>query len=185
MDLFTIVLIAVGLAMDAFAVSITCGFQLEPPRRFNALKIAFSFGFFQAFMPVLGWIAGRTLSGYIRAYDHWLAFGLLTIIGSRMLYAAIRSDVCKPIIDPGRFRILLGLSIATSIDALAVGITFAFLSVHIITPILIIGLVTFGVSIFGILMGYKLGYILGRKVEILGGLVLIGIGIKILIEHLT
>ena len=184
MDFISIFFIAVGLAMDAFAVSITCGFTILQPKRWKALKIALSFGMFQAIMPIIGWFAGRTFSAYIERFDHWIAFGLLSIIGSRMIYNAITMKECETIIDPSDIKTLFMLSIATSIDALAVGVTFAFLQLNIITPVLIIGLITFFISVIGLLIGHKLGCHFGKRFEIFGGIVLIGIGIKILIEHL-
>jgi len=186
MDLISIIFIAFGLAMDAFAVSITCGFTISSPKRWKALKIAFSFGFFQALMPIIGWLAGKTLSIYIKQFDHWVAFGLLTFIGIRMIYKAADTKTdYKTIVDPSNNPMLLMLSIATSIDALAVGVTFAFLHVNIFLPVLIIGIITFFISTFGLLIGHKLGDYLGKRFEIIGGFVLIGIGIKILIEHLN
>jgi len=170
--------------MDAFAVSISCGFTVPSPRRWNAFQIAFSFGAFQAVMPVIGWAVGRFFSNYIAAFDHWIAFGLLSFIGIRMIHNALASDTCETAVDPTDMKTLLMLSIATSIDALAVGITFAFLQIHIISPVLIIGFVTFLISSIGLLIGHKLGRYFEKRVEIFGGIVLIGIGLKILIEHL-
>ncbi len=150
MSFLTIILIAVGLAMDAFAVSIANGIPITRQRMPHALRIAFSFGLFQAIMPVVGWLAGLSLKTYITAIDHWIAFILLAFIGIKMIYDAIRKDDCDEeacgTID---ITTLFALSIATSIDALAVGITFAFLKVSIIYPVLIIGIVTFILSLIG------------------------------------
>ncbi|MDO9548400.1 MAG: manganese efflux pump MntP family protein [Candidatus Marinimicrobia bacterium] len=184
MDFLSVFVIAVGLAMDAFAVSISCGFTVPSPKRWNAMKIAASFGAFQAIMPVIGWSVGRFFSSYIEAFDHWIAFILLGFIGIRMIYNAIASDKCETVADPTDLKTLLILSIATSIDALAVGVTFAFLQIHIISPVLIIGIITFLISSIGLLIGHKLGRYFEKRIEIFGGVVLIGIGIKILIEHL-
>lgn len=181
MDLITIVLIALGLAMDAFAVSITYGLTIEKPGFNNALKIALSFGSFQAFMPIIGWIAGLTLADFISSIDHWIAFGLLSLIGSRMIYKSRNSRKRKEAIDSLSIYLLLILSISTSIDALAIGVTFAFLKITIATPVIIIGVVTFLLSLIGVFIGKKIGSYFGNKVEIIGGLILIGIGIKILI----
>lgn len=170
--------------MDAFAVSISCGLTVPSPKRRNALKIASFFGAFQAMMPVIGWSIGRYFSIYIENFDHWIVFILLSFIGSRMIYNAQVSDECKSVVDPSNIKTLLMLSIATSIDALAVGVTFAFLHIQIITPVLIIGLITFLISSIGLLIGHKLGCYFEKRVEIFGGIVLIGIGIKILVEHL-
>jgi len=184
MDLPYVIVIAIGLAMDAFAISISCGLTVLPPKRWNALKIAFSFGAFQAIMPVIGWGIGRFFSGYIEALDHWIAFLLLCFIGIHMIYNAVKSTECETVINPTSIKTLLLLSIATSIDALAVGVTFAFLQIHIITPVLIIGIITFIISSIGLLIGHKLGCYFEKCAGIFGGTVLIGIGIKILIEHL-
>lgn len=184
MDIPSIIVIALGLAMDAFAVSISCGLTILPPKRWNALKIAFSFGAFQAVMPILGWGIGRVFSRYIEALDHWIAFLLLCFIGIHMIYNAVKSHSRETVINPTNVKTLMLLSIATSIDALAVGVTFAFLRIHIISPVLIIGTITFMISSIGLLIGHKLGRCFEKRAEILGGLVLIGIGIKILIEHL-
>jgi len=184
LDFLSVFVIAIGLAMDAFAVSISCGFTISSPKHWNALKIAFSFGAFQAVMPVIGWSVGRFFSAYIEAFDHWIAFILLSFIGIRMIYNAIASDECATIVDPTDLKTLLMLSIATSIDALVIGVTFAFLQIQIIRPVLIIGIITFVISSAGLLIGHKLGRYFEKRVEIFGGIVLIGIGIKILIEHL-
>jgi len=184
LDILSVFVIAVGLAMDAFAVSISCGFTVPSPKRWNALKIAAFFGAFQAVMPVIGWSIGRFFSIYIETFDHWIAFILLSFIGIRMIYNAIMADECETVVDPTDIKTLLMLSIATSIDALAVGVTFAFLQIRIITPVLIIGIITFFISSIGLLIGHKLGCYFEKRVEIFGGLVLIGIGLKILIEHL-
>jgi putative Mn2+ efflux pump MntP len=183
MDLISIIFIGIGLSMDAFAVSVTCGLTLPPPEKWNAFKIAFSFGLFQALMPVIGWFTGKSLSIYIQQFDHYIAFIILFLIGTRMIYKARKEGDCDPV-DPTNFTVLLMLSIATSIDALAVGVTFAFLDMTIITPILIIGLITFIISTFGVILGNKLGCRLGKTAEIVGGVVLIIIGIEILIKDL-
>lgn len=185
MDLVSILLVAVGLAMDAFAVSISCGLFLSSPKRINALRLATAFGGFQALMPILGYTGARFLANYIQQYDHWLAFGLLAGIGLKMIIESIRSTGCEQIVDATSARVILVLSLATSIDALAVGISFAFLNVQILMAAVLIGLITFGISLTGVLIGHRLGCYFGRKVEIAGGLVLIGIGIKILLEHLS
>ena len=188
MNIITIILIALGLAMDAFAVSITTGVRIKRHRVSNALKIGLLFGAFQAFMPVLGWLAGYSFQDLISEIDHWLAFILLTIIGIKMIYESFKlesnNEVDNKAPNPIKLNILLILAIATSIDALAVGFTFAFLEISIITPVIIIGLVTFLLSFLGVFIGNKLGDVFQNKVQIIGGLILIGIGIKILTEHL-
>ncbi|MEM2202302.1 MAG: manganese efflux pump MntP family protein [Candidatus Bathyarchaeia archaeon] len=150
----------------------------------NALKMASSFGAFQAFMPVVGWLLGVEIIGLIAGFDHWFAFLLLALIGCKMIYEAV---IVKH--QPRNKRLdlstLLLLSVATSIDALAVGLSFAFLKISIITPITIIGTTTFTLSFLGATIGDKLGKTLSSKIEVLGGLILIAIGIKILIEHMV
>ncbi|MCX6819567.1 MAG: manganese efflux pump MntP family protein [Candidatus Aenigmarchaeota archaeon] len=184
MDIFTILFIAFGLAMDAFAVSVTSGITIKHQRISNALRIALFFGLFQAFMPLVGWLAGLSLKDSISGIDHWIAFGLLGFIGCKMIYESVKIQPKKKI-NPQNIYILFMLSIATSIDALAVGVTFAFLEVFIATPIIVIGTITFLLSFIGVFIGNKLGHVFEKKIEILGGLVLIAIGIKILLEHMV
>jgi putative Mn2+ efflux pump MntP len=184
MNMITILFIAFGLAMDAFAVSITNGITIKHQRINNALKIGIFFGSFQALMPLIGWLAGLRLRDFISGFDHWVAFGLLSLIGGKMIYESTKIGDDKEIRSLNLFVLLL-LSIATSIDALAVGLSFAFLKISIATPIIVIGIVTFILSFLGVLVGNKLGHFFENKMEILGGLILIGIGIKILIEHLV
>jgi len=184
MDLLTTTLIAVGLAMDAFAVSIGSGFCIKRVEAYHAFKIAFFFGAFQAIMPVIGWLAGLTFRSLLSQIDHWIAFVLLLFIGGKMIYESRQEHQDKKMLNPMKLAILLMLSVATSIDALAVGITFAFLNITIATPIAIIGTVTFFLSFGGVYIGNRLGHFFERKIETLGGLILIGIGIRILVQHL-
>ncbi len=184
MGLFSVILIAVGLAMDAFAVSVSSGLAIKELKLRHALKIAFFFGLFQAVMPVAGWLAGVGARGLISHVDHWIAFGLLTFIGGKMIWESFRLEPGDDRRDPLGIGWLLTLSVATSIDALAVGITFAFIDVTIITPVIIIGAVTFVLSFAGVIIGDKVGHIFESRIEIAGGLVLIAIGVKILLEHL-
>lgn len=184
MNSITLLLIAFGLSMDAFAVSISNGITIQHQRANHALKIGIFFGSFQALMPLIGWSAGLSLRELISGVDHWIAFGLLTIIGGKMIYESKKMDGQEKEVKPLDFPTLLLLSVATSIDALAVGISFALLDISIVMPILVIGAVTFVLSFFGVMMGSKIGHFFEKKIEILGGLILIGIGIKILIEHL-
>jgi len=182
-DIVTVLLIAGGLAMDAFAVSIAHGMTLQNSRVSSGLIIAGSFGAFQAFMPVLGWLVGLSFIELISGFDHWLAFGLLALIGGKMVYSAIgnpKEEKGTKLTAPA----LLILSLATSIDALAVGLSFSLLRISITTPVIIIGGVTFLLSFIGFSFGNKLGKLLERKVQAIGGIVLIAIGIKILLEHL-
>ena len=185
MDIITIIFIAFGLAMDAFAVSVTSGITIKQLKVRNALKIALFFGAFQAFMPVIGWLAGLSLRAIISSVDHWIAFGLLFVVGCKMIYESVKLEPKERTINPLDVSILLMLSIATSIDALAVGVSFAFLKVSIATPVIIIGVVTFILSFTGVYIGDRFGHFFEKKIEIAGGLILIGIGLKILIEHLV
>lgn len=182
MDLITILLIAVSLAMDAFAVSIAHGMAIRKRRATTGLAMAFSFGFFQALMPVVGWLAGLTFIELIANFDHWLAFGLLAFIGGKMIYSAkdLKEEKEAELTVP----VLLILSVATSIDALAVGLSFSLLRVSITIPIIAIGVVASILSFAGFNLGNKLGKFFERKVQVIGGIVLIAIGIKILLEHL-
>ncbi|MDY0152933.1 MAG: manganese efflux pump MntP family protein [Candidatus Cloacimonas sp.] len=180
----SILLISFGLAMDAFAVSISNGITIQCLKLRHAVKIAIFFGGFQALMPVLGWLAGIGLKQYVESFDHWIAFGLLTFIGLKMIYEAIWIDEIEKKCDPLNLIVLLGLAIATSIDAMAVGVTFAFLHISIFTPALVIGVVTFILSLAGVFIGNRLGGRIGSKMEVLGGIILIGMGTKILLSHL-
>ncbi|MBM4400583.1 MAG: manganese efflux pump [Crenarchaeota archaeon] len=183
MDMVTVLLIALGLAMDAFAVSIAHGMTIRNRRVATGIAMAVSFGAFQAFMPVLGWLAGLSFIDLISGFDHWLAFGLLVFIGGRMIYTA-RANPKEEKENKLTASALLILSVATSIDALAVGLSFSLLRVSIATPVIVIGVVTFLLSFTGFCFGNKLGQFFESKVRVVGGIVLIAIGIKILLEHL-
>jgi putative Mn2+ efflux pump MntP len=185
MDIISIIFIAFGLAMDAFAVSITSGLMIKHLRINNALKIAIFFGSFQAIMPLIGWSAGLSFRCFISGVDHWIVFGLLSIIGCKMIYESSKMGSNEKKIDPLNLYVLFILSIATSIDSLAVGLSLSFLNVPIALPAIIIGVVTFLLSLLGVYLGNRIGHFFERKIELIGGLILIGIGIKILIEHLT
>ena len=171
--------------MDAFAVSITSGLTIKSLKINNALKIAIFFGLFQAIMSLIGWLAGLSFRDFISDVDHWMAFGLLSVIGCKMIYESSKMELNKKKINPLNIYVLLVLSVATSIDALAVGLSLSFLKVSIVLPAVIIGIVTFLLSIIGVYFGNRFGHYFERKIEIFGGLILICIGIKILIEHLT
>lgn len=184
MDTLTVLFIALGLSMDAFAVSITSGFTVRQLKIHYALKIALFFGLFQAIMPLLGWTAGFGLRDFISSIDHWIAFVLLTAIGIKMIYEArIIKEEEKEVVILSIYALLL-LSIATSIDAFAVGFSLSALNVSIVNPALIIGIITFILSFAGVFIGNRFGHLFESKIEIVGGIILIGIGIKILIEHL-
>jgi manganese efflux pump family protein len=184
MDFLTILFIALGLSMDSFAVSVTSGLMIKKAKLISFLKFCFVLASFQAIMPLIGWLLGKQLKVYIESSDHWVAFILLLIIGGKMIWEGSKKVEKRKQFDPFNTLILLGLGLATSIDALVIGLGFGFLDVMIIYPVLIIGITTFIAAVTGIFIGGKLQKTVDLKLEILGGLVLIGIGIKILIEHL-
>lgn len=184
MSLLEIILIGVGLAMDAFAVSICKGLTMKKFNIKKAIIIASYFGIFQACMPLVGYALGINFASAIEKIDHWIAFILLSTIGINMIKESIKSGEDK-INDSIDFKTMIVLAIATSIDALAVGITFSFLNVNIIQSILIIGTTTFIISALGVLIGNAFGDKLKGKSEIIGGIILIIIGFKILFEHLN
>lgn len=184
MSTVSIFLVALSLSMDTFAISLSNGLTAQHLTFKKTALIALCFAIFQTLMPALGWFAGIELKTYIMAMDHWIAFSLLLIIGARMIYEGYQntSDTTARTL---KWRTLVGQSIATSIDALVIGIGFAFMeSVNIYKMLAFIGIITFFVSIAGLSMGKRYSSKLGKKVEIVGGLVLIGLGTKILIEHL-
>lgn len=184
MDIFTLLGIAVALAVDAFAVALAAGAVLDPFAERRWFRLGFHFGLFQGIMPVIGWMAGRGLQQWISAYDHWIAFGLLSLVGGKMIYDALKDDGDSIIQDPSRGWTLVMLSVATSIDALAVGFSLALLGLEIWFPALIIGITAAILTIAGMFLGQKVGVLWGRRVEIAGGVVLCSIGGKILLEHL-
>ena len=177
--------VAVGLAMDALAVSIVAGMTVSPLTGRHVFRLAFHFGLFQAMMPVLGWLAGRQVAQYAAAYDHWVAFGLLAAIGGKMLWEARSDDYFTSGTDPSRGLMLVSLSVATSIDALAVGLSIAMLNESIWTAAVVIGLVAAALSTVGVLFGNRLGTRCGRWAAAVGGCVLVGIGVRILVSHLS
>jgi putative Mn2+ efflux pump MntP len=179
----TTVLIALSLAMDSFSVSIVHGLANKSFTPANGFKLGISFGLFQAIMPILGWLAGVNIIHFISAFDHWIALGLLCFIGLKMIYESTKKGSEK-LINSLSIKTLLILSIATSIDALAVGMSLSFLNVPIMAPAIITGLVTFSLSFVGVYLGNRFGRIIGSKVEVLGGAILIVIGLRILLEHL-
>lgn len=184
MEILTIILLALGLSFDSFAVSVCSGLNLPHIRFFQAAKIAISLALFQAFMPLIGWMVGNSMKSLIEPVDHWIAFGLMTLIGGKMIIESFVSSEAREIKNPLHLKVILMLSLATSIDALAVGFSFATFLDKILLAVIIIGLVTFIASMLGILLGKKTGPKISRYAEIIGGLILIFIGSKILIEHL-
>ncbi|MBN1409509.1 MAG: manganese efflux pump [Spirochaetales bacterium] len=189
MDFLYIFAVAIGLSMDAFAVSVNNGFLIKDLKLKHSLRISFSFGLFQAVMPVLGWLCGVSLLGLIQKIDHWIAFVLLAGIGTKMIVESIKNRKASKARECEtknctHFPTLILMSIATSVDALAIGLTFGVLDVPFLVPVIIIGIVTFAVCLAGIYLGNKVGHLFENKLEIIGGIILILIGIKILIEHL-
>ncbi len=185
MPLWTIFLIAVGLAMDCFAVSLGVGTAGTAVGRRPTFRLFFHFGLFQAGMTLLGWLAGKTVVSYISGVDHWIAFVLLAFVGARMIRGGLRKAGEEPAIpDPSRGWTLVMLSVATSIDALAVGLSLALLSVNVFWSALLIGAVSAGLSLVGLLLGNQLGVRFGKSMEVLGGIILIGISLRVLITHL-
>lgn len=181
--MLTIILIGLGLAMDAFSVSITNGMNIKNVKVSQAAKIALFYGVFQFLMPVIGYYAAGIFKNYIEAVDHWVAFILLLFIGIKMIIEAFENGEEK---NNGVLstKVLTLQAIATSIDALAVGISFVALGVPIISSSVVIGIITFVLCFFAVLIGKKVGDLLSGKAEIFGGIILVGIGIKILVEHL-
>ena len=183
MSLITILLTSFGLAMDAFVVSLGSGISIKKVTWKDALIISLFFGGFQFLMPVLGWIAGLSFRELIESFDYWVAFILLAFIGSKMIYESF-DDEDEEGTNFRSLSVLLTLAIATSIDALAVGLGFSMIKIPIFSAALIIGIITFLLSFSGVFLGEKFGHIFEKKAELVGGLVLIGIGFKILLEHL-
>jgi len=185
MELLTIFLIAIGLSFDTFAVSISSGLILKKIDFYNATKIALTLALFQAAMPLIGWLAGSGIKHYAENFDHWIAFGILALLGGKMVYESFKTDPEERSFNPLDIRVMIGMAIATSIDALVVGFSFALLDFKILISVGIIGAVTYIVAMLGMLFGKKIGSRMGRRMEMLGGVMLFLIGLKILIEHLN
>ena len=183
MNLSAIVLIAVALSMDALAVAIACGITLGTVRTRHALIVGAWFGVFQAVMPALGWFAGTEVQAFIAGFDHWVAFILLVFAGGHMIYESFQPDAPGRI-DPMNVRLMFVLAVATSIDALGAGLSFALLRIPILLPALLIGTTTFTISFCGVWIGKRAGKLAESKVKLIGGLILIGIGVRILASHL-
>lgn len=184
-DFLTIFLIAIGLSADCFAVALSGGIFTRDRSWAQVFRVSCSFGLFQAVMPVLGWLTGRTVVQFIADYDHWVAFGLLALVSSKMLWESFRSEQRQDKrMDTTRGFLLLTLSIATSIDALAVGLSFAFSDVNIALASPTIGLVAFVVTMIGFVAGEKASELIGRRAEAIGGIILLAIAIRILLSHL-
>lgn len=186
MNFFIVLALALALAMDAFAVSMGLSLSLSKMTRSQTFRLSFHFGFFQFMMPIIGWMAGRSLLDFIKAFDHWVAFGLLLVIGGKMIYESFGREEKRKMrrSDPTRGFSLMMLSVATSMDALAVGLSLAALHAAIIYPAVIVGLVAFSMSVIGVRIGPLVGIIVGKRAELAGGMILVIIGVKILSEHL-
>jgi len=185
MEILTIILIAIGLSFDTFAVSISSGLILRRIDFLNATKIAITLALFQAAMPIIGWLAGSGIKAYAESFDHWIAFGILALLGGKMIYESFKTNPEDRSFNPLDIKVLVGMAVATSIDALIVGFSFALLDFKILMSVGIIGSVTYLVAMLGILFGKKIGSRNGQRMEMLGGVMLILIGLKILFEHLS
>lgn len=181
---WTSILIGVGLAMDSFTVSLGIGTSGQANHNRARFRLIFHFGLFQAGMTIVGWFAGSTIAEYIQAFDHWLAMALLAYVGGNMIRSGLNSGMTNYLADPSKGKILIILSLATSIDAMAVGLSMAMLDQPWLFPAVIIGLVTWGFSSVGLLAGDRLGQKFGKRMEVLGGIILIGIGIRVVITHI-
>lgn len=186
---FEIWLLAIGLAMDCFAVSIASGIMLKRIQWRPMLVMAITFGLFQAIMPFFGWLGASSFSHLIENVDHWIAFLILSFLGGRMIRESFKDEECRQEFDPSNLKLVLTMAVATSIDALAVGVSFAFLGIKdsskILSPICIIGFVSFVMSLIGLIFGIKCGCGIAKRLraELWGGIILIVIGLKILIQH--
>lgn len=185
MQLITLILIGLGLSFDTLAVSVSTGLMVKRIMFLQAVRVAIILAVVQTLMPFFGWLGGSQIRSYIIEYDHWIAFVLLFLLGSRMIYESFQDEEENKEKDPLKFFALLSLGIASSIDALVVGFSFAFTGINIILSVLIIGSVTFLVAMLGMLFGKTAGGKFGKKMEVFGGVILILIGTKILFQHLS
>ena len=184
MNFISVLIVAVALAMDATAVAIGVGTTMSKWRLRPVARLSFHFGVFQFFMPILGWLLGNSVSTVLQRYDHWIAFGLLSIVAAHMLLEALHGEqVLK--YDPTRGWRMVMLAVATSIDAFAIGVTFVVLGIRVFLPCLIIGLVSIVLSFFGAILGYKTKRMLGKSAKILGAGILLLVATRILISHLV
>ncbi len=184
-DLVSIFLIALGLSADCFAVALSSGISARSQSWLKALRGAVSFGLFQAIMPTIGWFVGRTIIDFISGFDHWVAFALLGFVGGRMIFESFRgSEEEKQSRDISRGWTLIIMSVATSIDALAVGLSLAFMDIPVALASPIIGIVALGITLLGFQIGKRAGKLMGKRAEIAGGVILIAIAVRILLSHL-
>ncbi len=184
MEFITISLISIGLAMDAFAVSLGIGTAGQIPTRRGRIRLAAHFGIFQAGMAALGWLAGESIIRYIETIDHWVAFVLLAYVAFNLIRSGLDKDGQAFEQDPSTGKVLVILSVATSIDAFAVGLSIVILQIPVILSVLMIGIVAFLLSGIGLMTGKRLGESFGKRMEILGGLILLAIGIRVMVSHL-
>jgi putative Mn2+ efflux pump MntP len=184
MDIITLFLLAVGLSMDAFAVAVCKGLAMPRVSVKNCLIVGGWFGGFQALMPLIGYLLGYRFSSYITSFDHWIAFVLLALIGGNMVREAMSKEEEEELDPKLDVKTMFLMAVATSIDALAVGITFAFLEVNIVAAVLFIGVITFVISVVGVKVGNVFGVKYKSRAELIGGIILILLGLKILLEHL-
>ena len=184
MDLLMVMLISIGLAMDALAVALGIGTAGEIPTLRGKIRLAAHFGIFQAGMTALGWLAGETIVQYVKGFDHWIAFVLLGYVGINLIRAGLEKEGKAFEQDPSTGKTLVLLSFATSIDAFAVGLSIAFLKVPVLLSVVMIGLVAMLLSAIGLFAGTRLGEAFGKRMEIVGGIILIGIGIRVMVAHL-
>jgi manganese efflux pump family protein len=184
MDILTLCLIGIGLSFDTFAVSVSTGLVISHIRFLQGVRVATVLALFQALMPFIGWFLGKQVAQSMIEYDHWIAFGLLALLGFKMIYESLKKEEEKKNFNPLQYTVLIGIAIATSIDALVVGVSFAFINLNIVWSVFVIGVITFLVAMLGMLFGKKVGSRFGQRMEIVGGLILLGIGVKILLSHI-
>lgn len=184
MEIITITLISIGLAMDALAVSLGIGTAGQIATLRGKIRLAAHFGIFQSGMTALGWLTGETITHYVAGFDHWIAFSLLGYVGFNLIRSGFDKDGKAFEQDPSTGKVLVMLSFATSIDAFAVGLSIAFLSVPVLLSVVMIGLVALLLSALGLFAGIRLGETFGKRMEIIGGIILIGIGIRVVLTHL-
>ena len=180
MNFLSVLIVAIGLGTDAFSVALGVGASIRPVPWAAVLRLSFCFGLFQFVMPLLGWLAGVSVTTIIAGFGHWIAFGLLLLVGSRMIIGSFDGRGKIRAVDPTKGLSVIVLSVATSIDALAVGVGFAFLRTPVLYPSIVIGAVAFLMTVCGMFFGERLGMLVGRRAEMIGGVLLIGIGVKIL-----
>lgn len=185
MEILTIIFIAISLSFDTFAVSVSSGLVLPQINFLKASRIAITLAVFQAIMPLIGWLVGAGIRNQAQSFDHWIAFAILALLGGKMIYESLQNEPEQRSFNPLDPKVMVGMAVATSIDALIVGFSFALLNFRILLSTGIIGSVTYIVAMLGMLFGKSIGARLGRRMEIVGGLMLMAIGVKILLEHLS